>query len=60
MEQASTGKEKKINQNDAWCSVTISGTRIRVKSVFSGNITLEKALSNLALRRLSESKISRQ
>ena len=34
-------------------NVVINGTHIRVKSVFSGTIPLEKALGNIAKRKLT-------
>ena len=46
------------NQNTTERSVIVDGTHTRVKSVFAGRIPLEKALGNLALRKLSDGKIS--
>jgi len=38
-------------------NITVNGTYIRVKSIF-GDIPLDKALANIAKRRLAESKRS--
>ena len=42
--------------NDFVHNIVINGAHIRIKSVFSGNIPLEKALKNIVMRRLSEEK----
>ncbi|MCL2842521.1 MAG: hypothetical protein FWE28_03515 [Oscillospiraceae bacterium] len=36
--------------------LVINGTHIRVRSIFNGQVPLEKALGNLVQRRISESK----
>jgi len=47
-------KPAKIRQNAIERNVVVNGTHIRVKSVF-GDIPLEKALANIAKRKLATS-----
>jgi len=35
-------------------TMIINGTRIRIKSIFNGNITLEKALSNIVRQKIKQ------
>jgi hypothetical protein len=49
-------KAVKIKRNTIERDVVVNGTHIHVKSVFNGKIPLEKALSNIAVRKLSDKK----
>jgi len=46
------------DSDNAEREVIVNGTHIRVKSVFNGNIPLEKALGNLVQRKISDKKAS--
>ena len=50
-----TVKVKKVN-NAVERDIVINGTHIRIKSVFNGNIPLEKALGNIAVRKLAKNR----
>ena len=46
-----TGSE--METRNARRDLVVNGTHIRVRSVFNGNIPLEKALGNIAKRKLT-------
>ena len=54
-------KDGRIATGESTCSIlerdlVINGTHIRVRSIFNGQIPLEKAIGNLVQRRISEAK----
>jgi hypothetical protein len=48
-------KPKEPNRVRTTCrNVVINGTHVRIKSVFDGKIPLEKALGNIAARKIAK------
>jgi hypothetical protein len=64
MNSKAIAKEKVIKVKQAFDAferdIVVNGTHIRLKSVFYGKIPLEKALGNIAMRKISASQITRE